>query len=189
MTPRRRPREEQIAARLPRASEPSGGTLTDVERATFEAIAARIWPGNAEDPGAREAGVLHYLERALAGPYREMLGVYRAGLADVNHAATERHGRAFADLAEAEQDGLLAAMDGNDLPGFTSMPPRDFLTLCIDHTMEGMFSDPIHGGNRDFAGWRAVGYPGPQGGYTAAEQVQMTPLRRPFRSLADEEGE
>ena len=183
--PPRRPRSAHRVptgtSRVPSAAGP--GALTANERATFEAVAARIWPGTDADPGAREAGALDYLEGALAGPYRHMLRIYRDGLADLNRASTARHGSLFAGLADAEQDALLAAMDRNDLPEFTSMAPREFLTLCIDHTMEGIFSDPIHGGNRDFAGWRVVGYPGPQGGYSASEQVQMTPLQRPIRGL------
>ena len=163
---------------------PAGGdALTSGERETFDAIASRIWPGTDLDPGAREAGVLQYLEGALSGPYTHLLSVYRAGLADVDRAARARHGRPFVRVSDAEQDAILAAMDRNDVPEFRSMPPRDFLTLCIDHTMEGVFSDPIHGGNRDFAGWKVVGYPGPQGGYTADEQIQTAPLRRPLRSV------
>lgn len=162
---------------------PHADPLTDHERGTFEAVAARIWPGTEADPGAREAGALQYLVAALTGPYRHLIAAYRAGLADLDRAAQVRHHRTFAALSDADQDALLTAMDRNDVPEFRSMPPREFLTMCIDHTMEGVFSDPIHGGNRGFAGWRVVGYPGPQGGYTAEEQVQTTPLRRPLRSL------
>ena len=131
--------------------------------------------------------MVQYLKTALAGPYRHLVSVYRDGLADLNRASTARHGTAFPEIAEADQDALVEAMDRNDLAEFTSIAPRDFLTLCIDHTMEGMFSDPIHGGNRDFVGWRAVGYPGPQGGYSAAEQFQTTPLGRSPRGLESAE--
>ncbi len=50
--------------------------------------------------------------------------------------------------------------------------------------MEGLFADPIHGGNRDFAGWRAVGYPGAYYVYTEEEQQTFEPLDRPFQSIA-----
>jgi hypothetical protein len=171
--------------RTGRHSAPTAGTdaLTRGERETFEAIAARIWPGTDADPGARQAGALRYLERALAGPYRALLDAYRDGLTALNHAAVTRYGHPFARLSDTEQDALLAAMDTDDVPEFTSMPAREFFTMCIEHTMEGVFSDPIHGGNRDFAGWRVVGYPGPQGSYSAAEQIQGTPLHRPLRSV------
>jgi gluconate 2-dehydrogenase gamma chain len=60
-----------------------------------------------------------------------------------------------------------------------------FLDIARIHTMEGLFADPIYGGNRDFAGWRAVGYPGPYYVYTEEEQQSFEPLDKPLQSIAD----
>jgi gluconate 2-dehydrogenase gamma chain len=60
-----------------------------------------------------------------------------------------------------------------------------FFALVHAHTMEGLFADPIYGGNRDFAGWRAVGYPGAYYVYTEEEQQSFEPLDKPFQSIAD----
>lgn len=35
-----------------------------------------------------------------------------------------------------------------------------FFELILTNTIEGFFSDPIYGGNRDMLGWRLVGFPG-----------------------------
>ena len=51
---------------------------------TVEALAARIVPGNEEDPGAREAGVVYYIDRALAGPYFGWQAAYREGVRTLN---------------------------------------------------------------------------------------------------------
>lgn len=61
----------------------------------------------------------------------------------------------------------------------------DFMNVVRIHTMEGLFADPVHGGNRDFAGWRAVGYPGPYVYYGEEEQQSFEPLNQPLQSVAD----
>lgn len=60
-----------------------------------------------------------------------------------------------------------------------------FVEFARNHTMEGLFSDPVHGGNRDFAGWRAVGYPGPYYVYDEEQQQSFEPLDLPLQSVAD----
>ena len=62
-------------------------------------------------------------------------------------------------------------MATNALPEFGATPTAPaFFEILRAHTVEGVFCDPIHGGNRDFAGWRLLGYPGPQPSYSHAEQ-------------------
>lgn len=157
-----------------------------IEAETVTAVAARIWPGDDDDPGAREAGVVHYIDRALAGPYSEDAVTYHVGLLELDAAARERHDAPFRDLTESQQDGLLTDMDeGATIDGFDRIDPQSFFGTMRTHTMEGLFADPIYGGNRDFAGWRAVGYPGPYYLYTAEEQQSFEPLDKPFQSVAD----
>lgn len=71
------------------------------------------------------------------------------------------------------------------LGGPQVMELTDFLDIVKTHTMEGMFADPVYGGNRDFAGWAAVGYPGPYYIYTEEQQQSFAPLNQPFQSVAD----
>jgi gluconate 2-dehydrogenase gamma chain len=80
------------------------------EARTLDAIAARIIPGSPEDPGAREAGVLRYIDRALEGPYRDLRPLYRQGLAALDDACLAEHGRRFAELDEAAQDRFLGRL-------------------------------------------------------------------------------
>ena len=50
--------------------------------------------------------------------------------------------------------------------------------------MEGMFADPIYGGNKDFAGWQLLGFPGAQPEFTAADMQSTQPFtRRPIVGL------
>jgi gluconate 2-dehydrogenase gamma chain len=157
--------------------------FTPDEAATFEAIAARIWPGEPGDPGAREAGAVYYVDRALAGAYRIHQETYRRGLASVDRAARALYGAPMTLLSGDQQDALLAAMEGNTAPEFPNAAL--FFELCLTHTMEGVFSDPVHGGNRNFAGWNVVGYPGVQYGYTEAEHSRFSSLEKAPRSIGD----
>lgn len=174
-----------------------------IEAETCEAICARIWPGNANDPGAREAGAMYYIDRALAGPYAEHQLTYVAGLEEIDRLANARHGAPFRQLSTANQDEVLQSIDTYSPPdnGVDAMEPgadvdagdaalarldaAGFFNLIRTHTMQGVFADPIYGGNRDFAGWRAVNYPGAYYLYTAEEQRSFEPLDKPFQSVAD----
>jgi gluconate 2-dehydrogenase gamma chain len=178
-------RRHQEMSGPPAGNAPGVAFFSPREAATFDAVAARIWPGTGDDPGAREARVTTYVDRALAGPYAGFQDVYRRGLEAIDTASLERHGAAFTDLTAEQQDALLADVEAGRAAGWLEAAGAAFFRLCITHTMEGVFCDPIHGGNRDFAGWRAVGYPGPQGGFEAEEQVSRRPLERPPRSVAD----
>ena len=43
-----------------------------------------------------------------------------------------------------------------------------------EHTVIGFLADPKYGGNRDYIGWKVIGYPGPRhmrGGYTPEQMV------------------
>jgi hypothetical protein len=90
------------------------------------------------------------------------------------------------DLTAAEQDEILTRLERDELPGFRQGQGRAFFEMLRTHTMEGVFSDPMYGGNRDFAGWKAVGYPGPFYFITEEQQQQTNaPLSMPYQSVAD----
>ncbi len=57
---------------------------------------------------------------------------------------------------------MLTALDQGKATGFTWPTAQAFFNTVRTHTMEGMFADPIYGGNKDFAGWELVGFPGAQ---------------------------
>ena len=65
-----------------------------------------------------------------------------------------------------------------------------------EHTVEGYFCDPVYGGNRGAVGWRLVGFPGAQWGYTAQQMKPgfdatvipiktLSDLRRELKNLPD----
>lgn len=168
--------------------------FTPGEGETFAAVAARIWPGDDEDPGAIEAGAATYVDRALAGPYAFYQNAYRNALAELDDTGSERFGSRYADLDEEQQDTLLAELEArpeedDPLPQWAEpqarFGPSTVFELFRRHVMEGVFCDPVHGGNRNFNGWRVVNYPGAHYIYSAEEQQVFEPLAKPFQSVAD----
>jgi gluconate 2-dehydrogenase gamma chain len=166
------------------------------EGALMEALAGRIWPGDADDPGAIEAGAATYVDRALAGPYAAYQQSYRVILRELLDAIEQRHGVGVRELEDAQLDQLLGELESREIgEGPLSRvlddgpKPSSWLRpgfeMIRTHVMEGVFCDPIYGGNRDFAGWRAVNYPGAHYVYSAAEQQVFEPLTKPYQSVAD----
>jgi gluconate 2-dehydrogenase gamma chain len=157
-------------------------TLTEPEAATLEAIAARLIPSDATVPGAAEARAAHYIDRALGGALAGSLDTYRSGLVSVDAYAQASKGAPFAQLAPANQDAVLADLERNTATGFDG-GSAGFFALVLSHTMQGTFGDPFYGGNRNFAGWDLIGYPGVRLAVTA-EQQNLDAKNSPTRMSA-----
>jgi len=143
--------------------------FTQPEALDVEAAAARILPSDDTGPGAREAGVILYIDRQLAGPYgrdryRYTQGPFLEGVPEQGYQGRQtprdiyRQGlpliAGLNALEPAEQDRRLQRIE-NTL----------FFSLLRTHTIEGMFCDPLHGGNLDMIGWQLIGFPGPRMSY------------------------
>lgn len=163
------------------------GFFTRGEGRTIAAAMARIFPDDDLGPGARQAGAVYYLDRALAGAEHRMQQFYRSAIRRLDTIARQRFGNPFAVCSHTDQDALIGEMANDTLPGFGEAPTSlAFFEALRAHTIEGIFSDPVHGGNRDFAGWRLLGYPGPQPSYSHAEQqLDAVILRDRFFTAAD----
>jgi gluconate 2-dehydrogenase gamma chain len=162
--------------------------FNESEARTVDAVAARIIPGDDADPGAREAGAVVYIDRALAGAYGDFEKLYRRGLWELDHYCRTKHGGPFAELDEEHQDEVLSHIDAateSQLPTqlqigagerqAVDLGPgvlAEFFAAVRQHTIEGTFCDPAYGGNRDAVGWRLLGFPGAQWGYSA-EQMRL----------------
>jgi gluconate 2-dehydrogenase gamma chain len=156
------------------------------EANALDALVARIVPGDDGDPGAREAGVVTYIDRALAGPYAEWGLAYREGLRLLNAHALAKHGAKYHQLSETDQDGILSALEANEVPGFGGNGSAEFFAMVWAHTIEGLLCDPAYGGNRDGVGWKLIGFPGAQYGYSAEEMRYGADLTtKPLMTLAD----
>jgi gluconate 2-dehydrogenase gamma chain len=92
--------------------------------------------------------------------------LYKHVLPRIDTYAKARHGgRAVPALADEDQDALLTALEDGAIDlgladGPNGFGSADFFTIFLANVTEGLFADPIHGGNRDGAGWRWIRYPG-----------------------------
>ena len=159
------------------------GYLTELEARFLDAAVARLIPADELGPGAKEAGVTVFIDRQLTsswgthgrhyrmGPWRDGTPqqgfqsrltpqeIYRAGIRETNLLCVKRHGKAFEFLGPEQQDEVLHALEDNEAP-LESLSSRLFFNLLLRNTMEGFFSDPMYGGNRDKIGWKLIGFPG-----------------------------
>jgi gluconate 2-dehydrogenase gamma chain len=163
--------------------------FTNPEARAVQAACERIFPSDESGPGAKEAGVVIYIDRQLAGPYgrdkyrytkppfvesvpehgyqgkESPRDIYRNGIRNLDN---------FAEFPPAEQDQRLRAIQATT-----------FFRLLRQHTIEGMFSDPMHGGNAGLIGWQLIGYPGPLMSYRdEIDKNHGQPWRRKPVSLA-----
>lgn len=113
-----------------------------------ESIAAQIVPGG-DTPGAREAGVVYFVDQILAGLFAARADEFHAGLAEFQADFTARHPGSgqFADLSAPEQLSHLKSVEST--PFFAAMR---FLTVM------GLLSLPSYGGNANKLGWKLVGF-------------------------------
>ena len=149
--------------------EGHGAFFNDADSDTVAAFTERLMPGASGKPGARDAGVLNYIDLALAGAYSDRQDFYRRGLIALDAYCRKAHDAPFVKLDAARQDGVITALEQNKASGFTWPTAPAFFNTMRTHTMEGMFADPVYGGNKDFAGWRLVGFPGAHPAFTPAD--------------------
>ena len=161
-----------------------GAFFNPDDAATVAAFAERLMPGAPGKPGAGEADVLNYIDLALAGAYSELQDFYRRGLASLDSYCRSTYKESFVHLAPDKQDEVITALEADKATGFTFPTAREFFSILRTHTMEGMFADPLYGGNRDFVGWRLVGFPGAQAIFTPSDlQSKQAFVRAPIVGL------
>ena len=121
--------------------------FTPSEARTVDAICEQLIPAD-RDPGAKFAGVVHYIDIQLARAFRKHRQTYRKGVADVDSASQAKFGKLFADLTASQQVDVLRGVEQSSKP---------FFELILAHSRQGFYGDPRHGGNRDRTSWKMVG--------------------------------
>lgn len=158
--------------------------FTADEARVMEAIADRIIPPDPDSPGGKEAGCATFIDRQLKGPYGSAAGLYRLGpyakgtkeqgpqspqtpaelyrkaLAALDkYCKANRAGKSFDQLPVGLQDSTLKGLESGEVK-LEGVEGQGFFDALLKDVPEGFFSDPIHGGNRDMAGWKMIGFPG-----------------------------
>jgi len=159
-------------------AETNSTFFTAAERRTLDAALAVMIPAQGEaDWSAASIGVGDYIEQLLSGPDRLYAGgptrsefstfrplsrakrigwekeiarlrkVYREGLARLDQLALG----SFVGVGPVLQYAILETLD---------LSGSSFFAALYAHTMEGAYSHPVYGGNRDFAAWKQLCYQG-----------------------------
>jgi len=144
------------------------------QAAEVEAMAAQIIPTD-ESPGAREAHVIYFIDRALTTFDRARQANYNHGLAELQAGARAMFHTAgkFSQLSSEQQVQLL-----------NEIQHTPFFEMVRVHTIMGFLSNPEYGGNYNKAGWKVIGfednfYYQPPFGYYDNEYVQSHPQANP----------
>ncbi len=154
--------------------------LSMAEWATLTAVVDRIFPKTDTTPGGAETGAHIYIDQMLSTAYAKQSPTYRTGLAAIESAVDGGFAAGSADA----QDAALSNAEAGKLDGL----PDGFFSLLLEHTRQGMFCDPIHGGNREFMGWDMIGYPGVKLVWTANDQAVGTNVAPEHISVAKYQG-
>jgi len=177
-----RPQAPATAASAP--PPPVYSFLNPDEAAFVEAVVDHMVPADQYTPKGTDLGLSVYIDRALAGGWGKgerlyMQGpwkagtpsqgyqlpltpaeLYRTGIAGANAACVKAYGKPFEKLAAAQKQEFLLGLQGGKIAFEGGPPARTFFATLYQNVMEGMFSDPIHGGNRGKAAWKMIGFPG-----------------------------
>jgi gluconate 2-dehydrogenase gamma chain len=195
--------------------------LSSSEASLLDALTSRILPGTPDDPGAREAGAVSFIDNVLAefdtfdeptyfaGPFvgvdadadklppgvaklsddqLERYGFqgaqtpqefYRAGLAALAAYSMSSIGVAFDKAAPAQQDLVVRHLATGTASGFDKPKAKDFFKRVRKDTIHAVFSDPVYGGNREFAGWKMIEGPNPSRHYQGLHDLHPANPGRP----------
>jgi gluconate 2-dehydrogenase gamma chain len=171
-------------AAAPAAASAGYAFLNPEEAAFVEALVDHMVPADALTPKGTDLGLNTFIDRALAGGWGKgdrlyMQGpwkpgvpsqgyqlpltpaeLYRNGIAAANAHCVKTYKKTFDKITEAEREEFLLALQAGKVTFENGPPARAFFTQAYQTVMEGMFADPMYGGNKNKAGWKLIGFPG-----------------------------
>jgi gluconate 2-dehydrogenase gamma chain len=157
--------------------------LTPTEQAFLSATVDTMIPADELSPSGTDCGIVTFIDRQLASAWGGGAKMYRsgpfvkgkpeqgyqssltpkeffqAGIAAANEWSRKTYGKELDRLSVADRNAALTAMQEGKAE-FKSFSSRALFGQLLSITMQGFFSDPIYGGNRDKVSWKMLGYPG-----------------------------
>ena len=132
--------------------------LTDAEAHMVDHVTEQIIPAD-QFAGASGAGVVNFIDRQLDGPYQNFVNGYRTGLKRIEETSKEMFGRTFSLLKWEQQRALLQAMEQGKVSKeiWGDQSASGFFRMICDHTMQGYYGSPKHGGNKNYVSYRMMG--------------------------------
>lgn len=151
----------------------------------LKALTERIFPEDENGPGAIALAVPFYIDHQLAGTWgnntREYMQgpfyegeptqgfqthlkrneIFDLGIKAVKEYSKKTFDEDFTKLKGEQQDEIITALENGeiDMPSISS---SYFFNLLRSATLEGVYADPLYGGNKNMEGWKMKKYPGDQ---------------------------
>ncbi|GAA4715868.1 gluconate 2-dehydrogenase subunit 3 family protein [Brevibacillus fulvus] len=181
--------------------------FTQEQFKVVDAATERIFPKDDNGPGARDLGVAFFIDHQLAGEYgfnardymqppffpgEKVQGyqgrlrrreIYEIGLREMQNYSMSKYKKNFYDLAPEEQDAVLTAFEKDEIK-LTTTSASGFFKMLVTNTLEGVYADPLYGGNKNMSGWNLKKYPGNQMSYANIIEKEGLPQIKPA-SLRD----
>ena len=133
--------------------------LTTSHWNTLRSLMNRIIPQD-DYPNAWDASVGDYLRRQFERDLRHQADTYRLGLESLEAESYTLAGKGFSELDDSMQDTILSQIETGRVMSAWAVNPTEFFQMVIEHVMEGYYSDPGNGGNRDGIAWKMIGFTG-----------------------------
>jgi gluconate 2-dehydrogenase gamma chain len=172
----------------------------------------RLIPADDVGPGALQAGVPEFIDRHMQTPYASgdiwyMQGpfveaapqfgyqgrlpvrdILRVGMKAIDSSCQKAFGgKNFSQLTIADQEKTLKEAEAGKL-GLENISDKEFFNQLLAETRMGYFCDPKHGGNKNMAAWKMIGYPGMRADYTDWVEVRDHPYPLPPVDLSGKRG-
>jgi gluconate 2-dehydrogenase gamma chain len=182
------------------------------EWACIQAACETLIPADDIGPSAAQAGVPEFIDRHMQTPYAAgdiwyMQGpfveaapqfgyqgrlpvrdILRVGIKALDaHCQRTLGGRSFSQVEHAQQEALLKAAEAGKLE-LENISAKEFFDQLLAETRMGYFCDPKHGGNKNMAAWKMIGYPGARADYTDWVEVRNRRYPLPPVDLAGRRG-
>jgi gluconate 2-dehydrogenase gamma chain len=183
-----KPAEEHHAAAVSEENPQALMFLTPEHYSVCAAATDRIFPADAHGPGGKELGCAIFIDHQLAGAFGSMSKEYRfgpfqqgtkfqgyqsrlvrsqvfvLGFTALQDEAKKRYSNDFKNCKPEEQDAILKDFEADKvaIPGTSS---KFFFSMLVSTTIEGVYADPMYGGNKNMAGWKMKNFPGAQDSY------------------------
>jgi len=178
------PAQAQKPAPAPEITSSAYSYLNSEEAAFVEALVDHMVPADEYSPKGTDLGLNVYIDRALAGgwgkgerlymqgPWKQGVpsqgyqlpltpaDLYRTGITAANAFCVKTYGKSFDKITASERQEFLLGLQAGKVTFENGPPARVFFSTLYQNVMEGMFADPIYGGNRNKAGWKLIGFPG-----------------------------
>ena len=133
--------------------------LTTSHWNVLRSLMNRIVPQD-DFPDAWQVGVGDYLARQFERALRSQVGTYKLGLEALDAESQALAGKSFTELDTFTQDTILKRLEVGQVMASWPVNPTEFFHRVIEHVMEGYYSDPGNGGNRNSIAWKMIGFTG-----------------------------